>query len=206
MNRLPLLGLLAFLTLSGCGDPNLQHANALASALTSFDSQKKATRPVVDDAQEKLREAQQVDFRPESAETQAFRREWSSAEASVTQLREKYDEVVKHADFHFGFVEKKISSMSTAEIQDKLSSVVSEKRMRFVDAAKRSNSAIEALEKLVDRGNDIIKALDVINALDAVSDDSVALIGLMDDANSLMPALDELVTVGNSIVDIELGK
>ena len=161
---------------------------------------------MIDNAHNQLKKAERAKFKASSSATQKFRSDWAAADSSVQQLRKKYNALVESADFHFTYIQKKIGTMSSQSMKTRLRGKLDEKRSRFVDVAKRSNKAIRALEGVIEKGSDIIKALDVIQALDAVSDDTIALNGLIDEANDLLPALDELVNVGNSILENELSK
>ena len=81
-----------------------------------------------------------------------------------------------------------------------VSEKVNRSKSDFADVAKRSNDALVQLKYLVQRGNDIISALDVLNALETVSKDSIQLLALIEEANRLQPELDALVQAGHNVL------
>ena len=126
------------------------------------------------------------------------------AETDVHLPRERFDQTIKNADMLFAYTEKKAEQIQDSALQSKMFDVIKARKSAFLVGAQQSHNASSALEKLIVKGNDIIKAIEILGALNQVDAEGFA--KLITEADQRIVEIDALVREGNVLLNSELIK
>lgn len=179
-------------------------STALRASLQAFQSQKQVAANAYSSASETREEALSEDRPFTDPKIKAFVEKWRLVEKDVQKLRSTFNEVVGSADYLFAYCEKKRDAIHDSDLRERVETEIEVKKTGFTEASIRANGAIVVLEDAVQHGNDIILALEIINALGEIEDKISKFDELKNLADQKLPDLDGLVNEGFKILDSKL--
>lgn len=177
-------------------------ASGVKLAMEMYQAQRDSGQKSFDEANRKRIAAIENNFKFNDPKTNEFIEKWKVAEVDVHLLRERFDQMIKSADLLFAYSEKKAEQIHDSGLQGRMFDVIKARKSAFLAGAMRSHNAIAAREKAVDKGNDIIKAIEIIGAINQVDAQNFA--SVLTEADQRAPEIDALVQEGNAILNSEL--
>jgi DNA repair ATPase RecN len=180
-----------------------QYVAALDRAMIRFQEQHNDTDRAYRTAQNATRDAALADFRFSHPDTQSFISRWRTAEDEIKSLRAKYDAVLESADMFFTYCEDKANSIHDSELRQKVSMRIREKKNTFVSAAKKCDDSLDGLENASQKAKDIVSSLEVLGALNKLSEKPAELDRLTVSADAARGAVDDLVREGQGLLQSE---
>lgn len=139
-----------------------------------------------------------------SPKTQDFIDRWKTAESEVRALRRQYNDTLKEADFFFAYAEKKNALIRDSELRERTARAISNKKASFTTEALGSHSAITDLERTIEKGNDMIAALEIAGVLGSISKEVVELRALQERALGKTADIEKLINEGGGLLELEL--
>jgi PAS domain-containing protein len=180
------------------------YALAIDSAAEKLGEQKSATVEALSEAQQARNEAlHRVNFTFASPETERFIDRWKQAEQEVRELRDDFNQLLEKSDFFFAYAEKKMRTIGDTALKSRADILISRKKESFIASANEANAAILELEVTVEKGKDLISALEIAGVLGSVSADAGNLDMLQSRAVHKMSEVQSLVNQGKGLVEVE---
>jgi hypothetical protein len=177
---------------------------AFKLSMDVYAQQKVAAQERFEEANRKRIAAIENNFKFKDPRTNEFIDGWKVAETDVHLLRERFDQTIKNADMLFAYTEKKAEQIQDSALQSRMFDVIKARKSTFLVGAQQSHNAISALEKLIVKGNDLIKAIEILGALNQVDAEGFA--KLITEADQRIIEIDALVREGNVLLNSELIK
>jgi predicted RNase H-like nuclease (RuvC/YqgF family) len=151
--------------LKGNQSSPIAYAEEFKKTLIKFEEKSNETKREVKKALEAYDEAKDVLFKYQDERTQKFIREWRSAEKKVNDLIRSYNELVRKANDFFSVLYREAESIKDQRLRSQVVSYIDERREAFYRKLVRAKEGIEQLKELMERGNDLIKAVEIAGAL-----------------------------------------
>jgi DNA repair ATPase RecN len=143
----------------------LSYAEEFKESLIKFEQESNETKKEVQKALEAYNEAKDVLFKYQDQRTQRFIKEWRRAEDKVKKLIKSYNELVEKANNFFKVLYDEAEKIHDPKLRSQVVALINERKKLFYEKAMRAKSGIEQLVVLMQKGDDLIKAIEIAGAL-----------------------------------------
>jgi hypothetical protein len=94
-------------------------------------------------------------------------------------------------------------TIGDSTLKSRSENLISKKKESFIAAASKTHVVISELETTVEKGKDLISALEIAGALGSVSADAENLDALQGRAVDKIPEIQSLINEGKGLVEVE---
>ena len=177
----------------------------LEKAIDAFKKQKEDTEEALKEAEEaRIKALEQEIIKYSSSKTKSFIEKWREADQETMNLRVRFNDVIKDADFLFAYCEKKSNIIKDRSLRDKMKGFIRDKKSGFTSEVKKTHVALIALEEAIIRGNDVIISLEIVGSLKAVGEKFKDLGDIYKTATLKLPEIEALIKEGRKLLESDL--
>ena len=169
--------------------------------LEKFNREREETKKVLYEALKSYRLAADELFKYSSPKTQEFIKHWREAEKKVNQLKETFKTLLQKSDRLFSLLYEEAKSIKDDTLRLNMISLIRKREFIFYDHAQRAIRSFYALNDILQKGEDTIKAIKIAGALQYVDKNLYTQIDILkSDADKVFKQLSTLSEEGNQIL------
>jgi len=178
----------------------IAYAKTFKESLQDFNESVKNTKTVLNKALQKYQEAKDVLFKYQDERTKQFIEEWQNANKKAEKLIESYRNLVKTADKFFLLLKQEAKQIKDENLRAKIYSLIETKENEFYKKADEAKQGIKQILQIIQKGNDIIKAIEIAGALKN-ADLLLQEDNLINDLNRTFTTLSQLTKEGEALIN-----
>ncbi len=181
--------------------PLVAEAKEFKDLLEKFNREREETKKVLYEALKSYRLAADELFKYSSPQTQEFIKRWREAEKKVNQLKETFKTLLQKSDRLFSLLYEEAKSIKDDTLRLNMISLIRKREFIFYDHAQRAIRSFYALNDILQKGEDTIKAIKIAGALQYVDKNLYTQIDILkSDADKVFKQLSTLSEEGNQIL------
>jgi dsDNA-binding SOS-regulon protein len=198
-----IVGALAFYIYShyfNNGETPIAYAKTFKESLQKFNENVKDTKTVLNEAFQKYKEAKDVLFKYQDERTKQFIEEWQKANKKAEDLIDSYNNLLKTADNFFSILKKEAAKIKDEKLRTKIYALIEKKEDEFYKKADEARQSIKRILVIIQKGNDIIKAIEIAGALknaDLLLEED----NLINEMNRTFATLSQLTKEGETLIN-----
>lgn len=174
-------------------------------AIKDFTEQKDTVKKTYNEAIKAQDEAKKVKYVFNNEKTKDFIHKWKKTEKEVVILREKFNVYKEETE---NFVDKLDDNLDKIKnddaLKEKMREYSKEKAKKLAYNIVQIDKNIKELETSVQKGNNLIVALETVSSFNQLSQDSKEFDIVLNSSNKIFKDIDKLVKEGNVVLDNEL--
>ena len=179
----------------------MREAKEYQQLLDRFNREREETKKVLYEALTAYREAAGVLFKYSDPKTQAFIRKWMEATEKVNQLKQTFKQLLQKSDELFSLLYKEARKIQDDNLRLQMLSLIRKKEFNFYERAQNAVRSFLALNRIIQKGNDTIKAIKIAGALSYVDKNLYTQIDtIKSDADKVFKQLGDLSKEGETIL------
>jgi hypothetical protein len=143
----------------------ITYAKDFKNSLITFEKEKEETKEEVQKALKAYEEAKDVLFKYQDKRTQDFIKRWKRAESKVNDLIDAYNNLIRKANNFFEVLYNEAEKIKDERLRSQVIAFINERKEQFYAKAERAKEGIIRLRNLMQKGDDLIKAIEIAGAL-----------------------------------------
>jgi len=177
----------------------------LKKAIQKFAKQKDTVKSAYNEAIEAQNQAKEINYVFKNEKTKDFIKKWKIVEKEATELRKKY-EVYKNKTENFidGLDDKLSEIKNDATLKKKMKEYSKEKAKVMAQNILKIDSNIDSLETSIQKGNNLIIALETVSSFNELAQDVNDFDVLLKGSGKIFSDIDSLISEGMTVLDQEL--
>jgi len=143
----------------------MKEAKEYQQLLDRFNKEREETKKILFEALTAYREAAGVLFKYSDPKTQEFIKKWITATEKVNKLKQTFKQLLQKSDELFSLLYKEAKKISDDNLRLQMLSLIRKKEFSFYDRAQNAVKSFLALNRIIQKGNDTIKAIKIAGVL-----------------------------------------
>ena len=174
-------------------------------AINDFTEQKDTVRTSYNEAIEAQSEAKKVQYSFKHEKTKLFITKWKDTEDEVSLLKEKFEVYEEKTELFIDQLDDNLDRIKDDEkLKDRIKEF-SQKKARIMGSnIKKIRQNIVQLDESIQKGNNLIIALETISSFNLLSEDIKSFDKLLDNSSKIFTDIDKLVDEGVTVLNDEL--
>jgi hypothetical protein len=174
-------------------------------AIQDFTQQKDTVKDVYKEAVQAQDEAKKVKYIFNNEKTKQFVEKWKKAEREVVTLREKFEIYQEETENFVDQLDDNLNKIKNDdELKNKMQKYSEEKALKMAQNIVKISQNIERLESSIQKGNNLIVALETVSSFNQLSQDVKEFDIVLDSSSKIFNDIDELIKEGNIVLEQEL--
>jgi chromosome segregation ATPase len=174
-------------------------------AIEDFTEQKNSVKDAYKEAINSQQEAKKIKYNFKHEKTKLFIEKWKNAEGEITTLKEKFINYKEETENFVDALDDKLDEIKNDEaLKTKMQDYSKEKARKLAKNIIQIEKNITQLEKSIEKGNNLIIALETVSSFNQLSKDVKDFDILLHTSNQIFTDMDALVKEGFSVLDSEL--
>jgi len=174
-------------------------------AIKDFTKQKDTVRKSYDEAIDAQNEAKKVQYLFKHEKTKLFITKWKDTENEITVLKDKFEVYEEQTEI---FIDQLDENLDKIKNDDKLKDRIktfSQKKARIMgENIKKIRKNIAQLDVSIQKGNNLIVALETISSFNLLAEDIKSFDKLLNNSSKIFTDIDKLVDEGITVLNDEL--
>jgi len=174
-------------------------------AIQDFTEQKDTVRTSYNEAIDAQSEAKQVQYSFKHEKTKLFISKWKDTENEISVLKEKFEVYEEKTEI---FIDQLDENLDRIKNDDKLKDrikIFSQKKARIMGTnIKKIKKNIAQLDLSIQKGNNLIVALETISSFNLLAEDIKSFDKLLNNSSKIFVDIDNLVEEGITVLNDEL--
>jgi len=174
-------------------------------AIKDFTEQKDTVRESYNEAIEAQSEAKKVQYSFKHEKTKLFISKWKDTENEISVLKEKFEVYEEKTELFIDQLDDNLDRIKDDEkLKDRIKEF-SQKKARIMGAnIKKIRKNIAQLDVSIQKGNNLIVALETISSFNLLAEDIKSFDKLLDNSSKIFTDIDKLVDEGVTVLNDEL--
>jgi ferritin-like metal-binding protein YciE len=174
-------------------------------AIHDFTQQKDTVKDVYKEAVQAQGEAKKVNYVFNNEKTKQFVQKWKKAEHEVNTLREKFETYQEETENFVDQLDDNLDKIQNDnQLKTKMQKYSEEKALKMAENIVKISQNIERLESSIQKGNNLIVALETVSSFNQLSQDVKEFDIVLDSSRKIFKDIDALVKEGEMVLDKEL--
>ena len=174
-------------------------------AIEDFTSQNKTVKDAYQDAINSQNEAKKVKYVFQHEKTKNFISKWKTAETEIITLRKKFVVYKNETEDFVEALDEKLDSIKNDDaLKDKMQKYSKTKAQKLAQNILKIESNINKLDTSIEKGNNLIIALETVSSFNQLSKDIEDFDILLNTSNQIFSDMDNLLKEGITVLDSEL--
>lgn len=174
-------------------------------AIQDFTQQKDTVRKSYNEAIEAQSEAKKVQYVFKHEKTKLFITKWKETEGEISLLKEKFEVYEEKTELFIDQLDENLDRIKDDEnLKDRIKTF-SQKKARIMGTnIKKIRKNIAQLDVSIQKGNNLIIALETISSFNLLADDIKSFDKLLNNSSKIFTDIDKLVNEGITVLNDEL--
>lgn len=174
-------------------------------AIQDFTEQKDTVRTSYNEAIDAQNEAKKVQYSFKHEKTKLFIEKWKDTESEILVLKEKFEIYEEKTESFIDQLDENLDRIKNDEkLKDRIK-VFSQKKARIMGSnIKKIRKNIAQLDLSIQKGNNLIIALETISSFNLLADDIKSFDKLLNNSSKIFTDIDKLVDEGITVLNDEL--
>ena len=174
-------------------------------AIKDFTEQKDTVRKSYDEAIDAQNEAKKVQYSFKHEKTKLFITKWKDTENEISVLKEKFEVYEEKTELFIDQLDENLDRIKDDDtLKDRIKEF-SQKKARIMGAnIKKIRKNIAQLDVSIQKGNNLIVALETISSFNLLAEDIKSFDKLLNNSSKIFTDIDKLVDEGITVLNDEL--
>ena len=174
-------------------------------AIQDFTEQKDTVRKSYNDAIDAQNEAKKVQYSFKHEKTKLFITKWKDTENEISLLKEKFEVYEEKTEMFIDQLDENLDRIKDDETLKDRIKTFSQKKARVMGTnIKKIKENIARLDLSIQKGNNLIVALETISSFNLLAEDIKSFDKLLNNSSEIFVDIDNLVNEGITVLNDEL--